>query len=66
MRTQTAEYNGKQVIIDNRVNLGKIFQEHNHLGIGAEIGVLYGTYTNQLFENWKGQILAVDICYILY
>ena len=61
MRTQTAIYNGKEVIIDNRVNLGKIFQEHNQIGVGAEIGVLYGTYTNQLFEDWKGQILAVDI-----
>lgn len=61
MRTETANYNGKEVIIDNRVNLGKILQDHNQLGIGAEIGVLYGTYTNQLFENWKGQILAVDI-----
>lgn len=61
MRTQTALYNEKEVIVDNRVNLGKIFQDNNQLGIGAEIGVLYGTYTNQLFENWEGQVLAVDI-----
>ena len=61
MEIQTAMYNGKEVPVDNRKNLGKIYQEHYQTGVGAEIGVLYGTFTNQIQENWEGTVLCVDI-----
>ncbi len=47
--------------MDNRKELGKIYQEHYQTGIGAEIGVLYGIFTNQILENWEGSIMAVDV-----
>ena len=47
--------------MDNRKNLGKIYQEHYKTGVGAEIGVLYGTFTNQILENWNGTVMCVDV-----
>lgn len=57
---EMAFYNGNKVPVDNRKNLGKIYQEHYQTGIGAEIGVLFGTFTNQIQETWKGKVLCID------
>ncbi len=53
-------WKNKEQIVDNRKNLGKIYQDHYQIGIGAEIGVLYGTFTNQIQETWQGSVLCVD------
>jgi hypothetical protein len=46
--------------ITTRYDLGKLFQQYNILGVGAEIGVQNGFNAQRIFEHWKGKIILVD------
>lgn len=47
-------------MITHRNDLGILFQEKNKKGVGAEIGVEYGWYSNTIFQYWRGNVLLVD------
>lgn len=40
-----------------RNDLPKFLQEHNLMGIGVEIGVLRGEFSNFILSNWEGKKL---------
>jgi len=46
--------------MQSRNELGKLFQEHNELGIGAEVGCYAGDFSKTLSQDYKGKILAID------
>lgn len=46
--------------MNHRNELGAYYQEHNTLGIGAEIGVQYGLFSEQILKDWKGKLLCID------
>lgn len=46
--------------MQSRNELGKLFQEHNQLGIGAEVGCYAGDFSKILSKDYKGKILAID------
>jgi predicted O-methyltransferase YrrM len=46
----------------NRSEFGKLFEKHNKLGVGAEIGVQRGHNSLQIIKSgWTGKIMAVDL-----
>lgn len=42
------------------MNLPEIYQKHYKTGVGAEIGVFRGEFTEKIFSVWKGKIILVD------
>lgn len=61
MEIKRVMYKDREVVVDERIKLAEIFQDHFKTGIGAEIGVLFGAYTKQILENgWRGSVLCVD------
>lgn len=46
--------------LSNRNELGKLFQEHNELGVGAEVGCYAGDFSKILSKEYDGKILSID------
>jgi predicted O-methyltransferase YrrM len=46
--------------LKTRDELGKLYQDNYHTGVGAEIGVQLGLNSKKIAEEWKGKILCVD------
>lgn len=44
-----------------RDELGKLFEKNNVLGVGAEIGVQYGTFSRKIAKHWTGTIFCIDV-----
>jgi hypothetical protein len=44
----------------HRNELGAFYQEHFKTGVGAEIGVQFGLFSEQILKDWKGALLCVD------
>lgn len=44
----------------HRNELGAYYQKHFETGIGAEIGVQFGLFSEQILKDWKGKLLCVD------
>lgn len=46
--------------MEHREELPRIFEACNVLGVGAEIGVWYGYYSNEIAKIYTGKILSID------
>ena len=44
----------------SRNELGKYFQDHYKTGLGVEVGVQNGYYSQELLKDWKGELKCVD------
>jgi predicted O-methyltransferase YrrM len=47
--------------ITTRENFGKLAQTFYKKGIGAEIGVEYGSFSNRILQDWTGSLISVDM-----
>lgn len=47
--------------MEHRNELGKYYQKHYKTGVGVEVGVQYGYFSQAILENWKGKLFCVDI-----
>lgn len=47
--------------INNRNDFGKLAEVHKLTGLGAEIGVQYGFFSQKITEHYTGRMLCVDI-----
>ena len=47
--------------ITTRDDFGKLVQQFYKTGNGAEIGVEYGVFSNQILKDWKGTLMSVDM-----
>lgn len=45
----------------NRNELPKYFQEHFQTGLGVEVGVQNGFFSQEILKEWKGVLKCVDI-----
>ena len=47
--------------ITTRNDFGLLAQEHFKTGMGAEIGVEYGSNSKQILTQYKGKLICVDM-----
>ncbi len=47
--------------ITTRQNFGHLVQQFYKTGVGAEIGVEYGSFSNRILSQWKGTLISVDM-----
>lgn len=47
--------------ITTRAHFGKLAELHKKTGLGAEIGVQYGTFSTQIAEHYTGKIACIDL-----
>jgi 4-hydroxy-3-methylbut-2-en-1-yl diphosphate synthase IspG/GcpE len=47
--------------IKTRNDFGSLVQGFYKTGIGAEIGVEYGSFSRQILSQWKGTLISVDM-----
>lgn len=45
----------------NRYELIDLFEKHNYLGKGVEVGTFQGKYANHILQKWKGKLYLVDV-----
>lgn len=45
----------------NRIELIDIFQKHNLIGRGVEVGSFKGQYANEILKKWSGKLYLVDV-----
>jgi len=46
--------------MESRNELGRMYEKHNKLGVGAEVGCYQGDFTQVLADRYKGKIMAID------
>lgn len=46
--------------MNHRNELGAYYQEHNLKGLGVEVGVQYGYFSQEILKGWKGELKCVD------
>lgn len=44
-----------------RDEFGKLFEKNHLLGVGAEIGVQYGSFSRKIAKHWTGDIICIDV-----
>lgn len=49
------------MIIETRDDFGKLAELHKVTGLGAEIGVQYGVFSERIAKDYSGHILCVDL-----
>jgi len=47
--------------MEHRNDLGKYYQEHYKKGVGVEVGVQYGYFSQAILRDWKGELKCVDV-----
>lgn len=47
--------------IKSRNDFGKLCELHKKTGVGAEIGVQYGVFSEKIAENYTGRVLCIDL-----
>ncbi len=49
------------MIIKTRNEFGKLAELHKHTGLGAEVGVQTGVFSERIAQDYTGNLLCVDI-----
>jgi len=44
----------------HRNELGAYYQKHYKTGLGVEVGVQYGLFSQEILKEWKGELKCVD------
>ena len=44
----------------HRNELGELYQKHFKTGLGVEVGVQYGYFSQEILKNWRGELKCVD------
>lgn len=47
--------------IKTRNDFGKLVEQFRKTGVGAEIGVEYGSFSKQILSQWGGKLISVDM-----